>query len=272
MQRSGQEGGQEIVAIPTTLGTGAERSAAACVAVAGRRRLILGQELRADRAVYHPSCYETVGEKDLRRALLEVALRLLGPYVVSSAGPADRLAAKALAGCLRLMGGVIGKERDALRDFARISGATHGPAFTVGRRPFSSPLWYLANEVSCVAGVTKMEAHEALAIPCLEAIGRFGGAWGSEERLHALLRQAGWCADGCRRRACACAAALVEALVGGPGATLDYSPEDAARLCEERWGLGLPALGGVPRSELVAVLRIASSRTQRNTDDDARLL
>jgi hypothetical protein len=239
-----------IQATPTTLGSGAEASSAACLIVNNHRRLALSSVLQSDYVSYVPEVYATLSDADLARAVLEVVARILGPYIVSSQSSADIAASQALAMCLALRPRVVARERQALISFAKLSGLTHGSIFSVGRSFSSSPLWYLANEASMAAMVTKMVAHEALIGPCVRAVGHFGGGWGSRERLHELLKSSGWCSKRCSKNGIDCALGLVDLLVFDPNVKLQIEAPDVIMRCEQHWGLGLPVLSSVPRDQL----------------------
>ncbi|MDR3359406.1 MAG: iron-containing alcohol dehydrogenase, partial [Bifidobacteriaceae bacterium] len=164
----------QMIAVPTTLGTGAETSAVACLLVGDRRRLVMAEALRADVARYFPNCYSTLPGHLIADAILEVVLRVIGPYVVNDAGPADAAAACALRRVDRISEAARTHDPTALAELARLSGETHSPAFSQGRQPFAAPLWYIANELSAATGTSKMHAHRQLLAPWLDAVKRQG--------------------------------------------------------------------------------------------------
>jgi NADP-dependent alcohol dehydrogenase len=263
--------GPTIGVIPTTLGTGAEASAAACVLVDGRRRLVLSRGLRADFVVYVPEAYQTLSDQTLRQGLLEVIARVMGPYIVSRATPADAAAAEAWRRLDALSRRLMDRDTGSLGELARLSAWTHGADFAEGRPAFSSPLWYLANEVSTAATTTKMTAHEALVGPCLTAADRYGGRWGSVRRLHHLLHAAGVCACHDRGDSLERVLAWLRPHACDLDQTLDYDPCGVADACERHWGHGLPALSGIPRWQLEEVLAEGAHSTERNLDARALL-
>src|SRR5439155_11324356 len=77
------------VAIPTTLGTGAEVSAAACCERAGDGKLlVLGDALRPAHAAVDPAATAGLPVRLVREALVEILARLLVPFAFRPAGPA----------------------------------------------------------------------------------------------------------------------------------------------------------------------------------------
>ena len=77
-----------FIAVPTTVGTGAESSGIATVVVDGRRRLVIGPCMRPDAAVIDPLATASEPAPVRRGGILEIYLRLAGPYLASRDGDA----------------------------------------------------------------------------------------------------------------------------------------------------------------------------------------
>lgn len=246
-----------LLAVPTTLGTGAEKSRAACVLIDGRRRLVLSTSLRADGCAYEPDAYRTLPADMLRASVLEVVLRVLGPYIASDpCERTDELAAKTIRDALELWPAVRGRSSSALLRLAEISGRTHEPEWTVGRRPFSSPLWYLANELSSACGISKMDAHALLLPISLERACAVGGPWGNAGRLGELMDRVASPGSSPRETADLRALRVLAPLLWAPQQPA-VDTRDLAFQCFRRWGGGLPALGPLSCDQIEAFFRDA---------------
>ncbi|RSM63047.1 alcohol dehydrogenase [Amycolatopsis sp. WAC 01376] len=180
------------VFVPTTVGTGVEASAVACVRIGPDRRIVAGSALRPDLAVLDPELTATLPEHLLREGALEALLRVLGPVAGSARvgglpdAEAATLAAELVAVGDRISAGDSGQ--DARLSVAMLSTATHTGWALAGRGRYSAKHWYLANELSCALGVRKMVATACL-LPAvwariLEGDTRYGNtaslteAWG----------------------------------------------------------------------------------------------
>ncbi|MFE0019866.1 daptide-type RiPP biosynthesis dehydogenase [Amycolatopsis sp. NPDC059021] len=172
------------VFVPTTVGTGVEVSAVACVRIGQDRRIVAGRALRPDLAVLDPDRTATLPGHLLREGTLEALLRILGPVAGSARvgglpdAEAATLAAQLVAVGDRIAAGDSG--RDARLAVAMLSATTHTGWALAGRGRYSAKHWYLANELSCALGVRKMVATACL-LPAvwsriLEGDTRYGNA------------------------------------------------------------------------------------------------
>lgn len=246
-----------LLAVPTTLGTGAEKSRAACVVVGGRRRLVLSPALRADDCVYEPSAYDSLPSDMLRASALEVVLRVLGPYIVSDAcEQTDELAVKTVREVLELWPEVRSRSSAALLRLAELSGRTHDPEWTHGRRPFSSPLWYLANELSSACHISKMDAHALLLSTSLQRVCTAGGPWGSADRLGELLDRVVSSGSTPKKSEDLRVLCLLDPIVWAPPKPV-VDTKELSFQSFRRWGGGLPALGFLSCSEIETFFRDA---------------
>jgi hypothetical protein len=256
-----------LVAVPTTLGTGSEVSAAACFTDAGRKRLVLGPSLQPDAAVLAKEATAGLPATLVAEGVLEAAFRCVGPYAgCSQDRPTEDAITELTAVRLVELGHQVARTRAAGRsvpgsvrlEIAILSGLTHGALLHRGRDPFAVRGWPVANELSVVAGVRKMTAVAAVLPPLWRAITDGAIGWGSADRL---------------RRIWIRIAATDSGLPPDPSdglATLlsswrirrhvDLSPAQVQE-CAERvvhgWGGGLPMLGRLGRRDVAAVLRRA---------------
>ncbi len=186
-------GAPRLTAIPTTLGTGSEASAVACLqeSGAGARRLVVGEELRPDAVVLDALLTRTLDADAVREGAAEILLRLLGAYVGSASRDLPDRAAEALVARTAVLAayGVRHGFDDAVREgLAVASTETHGGWALVGRAPFAAKHWYLANELSSMAQLPKVPVTLALLPAIWGRILKGDERLGSAERLSALWR------------------------------------------------------------------------------------
>jgi NADP-dependent alcohol dehydrogenase len=160
-----------LVAVPTTIGTGSERSQNAVVEVEGHRLLVGGGVLRADVVVHDPLATRDLPRSLLVQGVFEALSRTIGPFVGSGVelpGP-DELV-EAVSGRLATIGHELHARHtpgDAATDDLRLEAARLGalsqtPTMHAGRDPFGFKAWYLAHELSWVAGIDKAHAQAAV--------------------------------------------------------------------------------------------------------------
>jgi hypothetical protein len=180
------------VLVPTTVGTGVEVSAVACLTVDGGKRLVAGSRLRPEVAVLDPARTASLPVRLLREGVLEALLRVLGPVVGSAhVGGLPDAEAAMLARELVAVG-----DRFAAGDVtaagrlsaAQLSAATHTGWALVGRQPDAARHWYLANELSTVLSVRKMVATAHVVPAVWERILRGDERFGFADRLDAAWR------------------------------------------------------------------------------------
>lgn len=165
-----------VAAVPTTLGTGAEVSAAACCTTSRGKSLLLGRALRPAYAAVDPICSRGLPRELVVGALAEILARVLVPYAQNPVGASAVVSvADHVAGASLTALGAVG--RDLINDSATVSGPagdelrlrlatigghTHAGWGQLGRHRFSSPLWFVATELSGLTGWSKTDATRLL--------------------------------------------------------------------------------------------------------------
>ncbi|GAB3399178.1 daptide-type RiPP biosynthesis dehydogenase [Amycolatopsis echigonensis] len=232
------------VFVPTTVGTGVEVSAVACVRIDGRKRIVAGPALRPDIAVLDPELTATLPGELLREGALEALLRIIGPVAGSGrvGGLPDAEAASLVRELVavghRIAAGGTGPQTRL--DAAMLSSATHTGWALAGRGMYSAKHWYLANELSTGLGLRKMVATAWLVPAVWSRIAAGDTRYGNPD----MLRQAwSWLGE-------ADPVAGLRSLLRDWG--LDYeiaAPEpvlaEIAQHTVRSWGGRLPMLAGL---------------------------
>ncbi|MFK4070833.1 daptide-type RiPP biosynthesis dehydogenase [Streptomyces sp. NPDC029674] len=259
-----------LVAVPTTLGTGSESSSVACLTMSGAKRLVMGASLTPDVAVIDPLATSTLPPELVAEGVLEVVFRLAGLY---AGDHTDAPTEDALARALALRAVELGWELRAARaagdgagharlraETAKVSGLSHAGWVVLGRPPYASKGWYLANELSSVLGVRKMTAVAALLPPLWRAVTDGDTRLGSARRLAGLwqaLRTNGpreLSADPATGVAQLADAWEVDRRLTADDAQLKAVSARALRA----WGAGLPMLDGLTSTDITDLLRRAT--------------
>lgn len=262
------------VAVPTTLGTGAEVSAAACVEHDGKR-LAVGAWLRPDIAVSDPAATAGLPEHLVREAVVEVAARLIVPFASrwqdglvhplthvlgDEVAKADlrvllRLAEVVAAGAAD--GGAGGSDELTRISLAAVSAHSHAGFANVGRASFSSPLWFVATELAHVLGASKVAATALILPAWARAVQQGDRVWGDAGRLGALSAAVG-ATDPVLLTDHLCALVDVPPLRADADEVVDLVAFRSMR----RWGGGLPILAGITAQDVAGLVgsALASGR------------
>ena len=187
---------RRLTLVPTTLGTGSESSSGACfdhqlVGFDGERArsLVVGAALEADRAWLDPDLLTTLPLTLAREGALEALSRALVSTVCTpSSLAASEWEARMLVSRLRegLDALTDGAAPDLLHRIAFASTMTHRGLSLKGRGSAPSPVWFIATELSMVAGVRKNEALSALMGPWAHLVLNGHREWGTSEVLAEL--------------------------------------------------------------------------------------
>jgi alcohol dehydrogenase len=250
------------VALPTTLGTGAEVSSAACCDSDRGKHLLLGRALRPDRAIVDPTFTRTIDVRTVNEAVVEILARIVVPFSQVPRGHkaivcvSDLVALASLSSLSSLSSYVSttypasgSVDDDTRLGLATISAHTHAGWGQVGRHEFSSPVWFLATELATVTGWSKAQATALLLPVWTAAVLNGDHIWGDADRLElALQRYAGQ--DG-----------LVRACSDAAPSQTDRIPLLGAVVAERvarRWGAGLPMMSHIPEHKVAALIDTAT--------------
>ncbi len=154
-----------LLVVPTTVGTGSEVSPKAMTATDVGRVLLVGDALVPDVCWVVPDVLRTLSPGALALGTLEIALRLLGPWLGSRQPPPEDVLelAEALAPALHTV--LTGPPAAAGRASARlfdVSARAHEVAAHRGLPPLGHWLWAVATEWATLGGLAKMDAVRAL--------------------------------------------------------------------------------------------------------------
>lgn len=256
------------VAIPTTLGTGAEMSNVACVDRFDGKLLVISSDLRPDVAICDPKATAGLHLRQLREAIIEILARLIVPFAAPGQGYVNPLAYDLsddlLVGNLQALLrvnvqlGLVGflEERERLT-LAAVSSHSHSGWVHLGRTFQSSPLWFVATELSQVLSVSKATATALLLPSWASAVSQGNTNWGSATRLRELSTRVLIHRDSFAEHGENWLKSIVCALLPAHEcyAQIDLSKvDDVAREvsnhCIRRWGGGLPMLIGLTAQDV----------------------
>jgi NADP-dependent alcohol dehydrogenase len=259
-----------LVAVPTTLGTGAELSAVACLQYPQGKRLVMGSVLQPAVAVLDPIATATLPDELVAEGILEVLFRVVGLYVGDHRDlPTEDAFTETLAGRVMQLGNELrdaraaGKRSDSqLRtEVAKLSGLSHAGWVVLGRAPYASKGWYIANELSSALGLRKMTAVAALLPPLWRAITENDSRLGSARRLARMWERLCATDPGQLPKDPATGiAALIDSWRVARRITAD--PNQLAAIAGRTvraWGAGLPMLDGLNMADIQSLLALTVS-------------
>ena len=266
------------VAVPSTLGTGAEVSAVACCDSDRGKHLVMGQALRPEYAFVDPLLTRSLPSPLVREAIIEILARVLVPVaqhpvpVNPVIGMSDAVAHASLAELGRhAWADSLNTASDDVRlALAAISAHTHGGWGQVGRFPFASPVWFAATEMAAVLRWSKVRATARL-LPAWAHLVRHGErAWGDAGRMAAawgFFDPTGQEATSRLTEACARLCPPDPGRVITPQQAGDLADEVVERLVR-RWGGGLPMLARFTGSDLTRLVSLALATAPEAADGD----
>lgn len=254
---------RRLTLVPTTLGTGSESSSGACfdhqlVGFDGERArsLVVGAAVEADRAWLDPDLLTTLPLTLAREGALEALSRAVVSAVCTpSSLAASEWEAHMLVSHLRegLDDLIDGANPDLLHRIAFASTMTHRGLSLKGRGSAPSPIWFIATELSMIAGVRKNEALGALMGHWAHLVLTGHREWGESEVLAELwpLGSAG-----------------PAEVVSGWGLPTsiplpDRGTERVIHRIERRWGGRLPMMRRFTTEQLETLLRLCTSEGSR---------
>ncbi|GGN43363.1 hypothetical protein GCM10012285_24720 [Streptomyces kronopolitis] len=261
----------QVLAVPTTLGTGSEAGPVACFPHADSRRLVLGECLRPRAALWVPEATETLPGPLVMDGVIEAIFRTVIPYSSDTLDlPEQDAAVEELAGGLVAAGdelarhiavGLPAPASGRLR-VARLSAESQRGAINVGRNPYAVKCWALANELSTVLGLAKMRAVAALWPVVWRQALRGNTRFGSAERIHRLWERlsvhAPWLAprpdDGLEQL-------MLRWRIDRTVYLAPQLRQQVALRSVRAWGAGLPTLAGLSADDVAALLAEATEPT-----------
>ncbi|WP_159705960.1 daptide-type RiPP biosynthesis dehydogenase [Arthrobacter sp. 18067] len=251
----------KTILMPSTVGTGAEVSAVACLDTAVGRRLIVSRHLTGDAAMLDAGHLATLPRHLVFEGLLEAFLRVAGTMIGSHHSIFDDDGHALIQRMVRVGQQVSRKDSPELRlTAARLSMETHTGWALMGRNPYGAKHWYLANELAYVTGTRKMTATASVIGPIWEEVGKGAAEWGDSKRLLQL-----WTA----------VTAVDASLDPNPAHGINelmwrwgiaglqtLSEESVVRTTDatlRNWGGGLPMLRGIDAMQIQYVLNAATA-------------
>ncbi|MFD0564525.1 daptide-type RiPP biosynthesis dehydogenase [Kitasatospora saccharophila] len=246
----------ELVAVPSTVGTAAEVSAAATVRVDGGRKLVMAASLAADLAVLDPAVTATLPPALLREGVLEALCRLLNTYLPEPGRQVPRVGDAEARTLLRRLARAgrqaeQGRASAELRtELALLSAQTVLGWSMLGRDPFAGKVWYLSNELSSATGARKMSATVAV-LPAVWARVLDGDArLGDAGRLREAWRAVRSGLPDLPEQPVTGIAELARRWGVPPCPAAGQDPARLAARAARGWGAGLPMLGAFRTAEL----------------------
>lgn len=248
----------KTVLLPSTVGTGAEASAVACLDTVVGRRLLASPQLAGDVAVLDAGHLTTLPRSLVLEGLLEAFLRVAGTMAGSTASMFDDDGHHLLARIVRL-GEQLRKE-DSPEDrllAARLSMETHTGWSLTGRNPYGAKHWYVANELAYLTGARKMAATAPLIAPIWEEIERGNFPWGDAGRLRRLWSTANSDEAFDVRPSKGIAELIHQWDIPRLSGCSEGTIKDASTAAVRNWGGVLPMLRGIGAVQIQHVLRAA---------------
>ncbi len=250
----------KTILMPSTVGTGAEVSAVACLDTAVGRRLIVSRHLTGDAALLDAGHLATLPQQLVFEGLLEAFLRVAGTMIGSHHSIFDDDGHVLIQRIVKLGQELSRKDSPELRlTAARLSMETHTGWALMGRNPYGAKHWYVANELAYVTGARKMTATASVIGPIWTEIGQGAAGWGDSTRLKHLWNMV---------------TAAEPSLDPDPGRGIDelmwqwgitglpsITEETLVRTTDasiRNWGGGLPMLRGIDAAQIQHVLNAAA--------------
>lgn len=238
----------ELIAIPTTFGTGSENNNKAVMKIGKRQRLVVGAP-RYNSYREESELYASLSHHQRVYGFLEILMRIIALYIYEDmeASTRRKLLQKTLDldSCFEPM---VAGDKESYERIADISRYTHGIEVTSGNG-FVWPLWYLANEVSAHLDIVKMEATIPLIAPVADYVRGSGDE--TSENLWNFESKIGMSID---EYVAYCCQDYIDDTLKMSSSDIDVISRNAMAY----WGgVGMP-LCGVSRSDIAGMLEIAA--------------
>lgn len=255
-----------MVALPTTIGTASEVSAAAVVRYKGQRVLLRGPGLRPEVACLDPRQTQTLPSSIVVSGAVEAMFRTVFPYLASPTTPAHDSAVHAVAAALlrRIRSGTVAplsaEARQELAELSQCSQSLQSSGLHRGRDPHGFKLWPINHEVSALANLPKIMTMSALAPRVLERIEQGDVAWGSAQALDDLMRSLERLLPSAGGTAERWVSLMEECSL--PTSLPSMDVDGAVQLIMDRWGAPRPALAGLGSKDVHDLLSSALERSR----------
>lgn len=259
-----------VVAVPTTLGTGAERSQSVVIDTAEGRRIIGAPGLRPSHALLDPLASRGLPGDLVLAGVFEALARTVGPV---SAGATARSSDLVVAAGRRLLAlgdalsGLVapgGASGDRLRaEVAALSAFGHGFSLHGQRSADSFAAWFVATEVSWVTGMEKAPAMAAV-LPSTWRATTANPRWGDATTIERVWQAVADSPGGADLAGGVDPGAELEEVARRWGVAVDLDIDEAGRQqiagrVVTRWGpTGL--IPGISSDDVVAVIPQRSAR------------
>lgn len=249
------------ILIPTTVGTGAEVSAVACLDTDFGRRLLVSDELSGDVAVLDAAHYSTLPRGLVFEGILEAFLRVAGTMIGSSPSIFDDDGFSLLKRMIHLGNRLTVEDTSELRlQAAKLSMESHTGWALAGRDPYAAKHWYVANELAYVTGARKMTATATIIGPVWDEIEGGANVWGDRGRLSKLGSvMAGADASLARSAAKGIRDLIMRWDIARLERISSQSAIDAAASAIKNWGGALPMLRGIEPTQIHTIFRNAGA-------------
>lgn len=264
--------GVSVIAVPTTAGTSSEVNDVAVMTNARGHRLVVGAQLRPSHAVLDGETLLSLPVTAMREGAIEAFLRIAGMATGTSraSAMAIELAVALIAAGDDPLDTSRSRLRIAARSAATVGTSTHHPS-AAAPNPFAMKHWYVANEVSFGIGVRKMPATAAVVPAIWRRIDAGDRRWGDRDGLRSLWYRV---ADAAGLPITPAEGIL--ALTRRWGLDHPPRPDDGdidrvATSTEIAWGRAVPALRGIRRTDVAAVLHDGAWEPRAHIEPDSRV-
>lgn len=247
-----------LALVPTTLGTSSEVNSTATLNTDSGRKLILGEALRPDVAVLDSKLTGSLPQRLVAEGAMEAFLRVAGVFAWASRERSLEGTAVEVARAIIVASMNASQLQDQCLELGRLSGYTHTSGALTSATPYPMKHWYIANELSFVTNLRKIQATAPLIGPVWRRIMSGDYRFGSRSALESFWNQVADLVPGQSRDPAAGFGNFAQTL--GVETHFVISAQDIAITAKEsirNWGGRLPMLSGLTVSDIESLLREA---------------
>lgn len=247
----------EIIAVPTTVGTGSEVTSTASIKVNSKQRLLcMSPALAPKLAIIDSEMTRSLPQVLLRQGIFEVLVRILG----SDCGAESWLPISSEESIF--LSSSIFKFLDRSAEYkldeverlcvSILSAETHLGWSMQGRKLAPSPLWIIADEISSYLGITKIQATTKIFPFWIMRVLSNDIVWGDKNRLkrHEIM-------IGNRMNTVSSICEQLKIWGVEPSVTFSLSNSEIESVAQKiyfRWGGGMPLLGKLTVDDIKSLL------------------